>query len=61
MNDKLEKIWRETVVAWSSYPSVIYLEGLRKIMKDLSRDSRCRDKDLNRASLEYNSRALPLR
>jgi hypothetical protein len=30
MNDELERIWKEALVAFSRYYPVIYLEGLRK-------------------------------
>jgi hypothetical protein len=36
MNDELERIWKETVVAQSSYNASICLEGLKKTARNLS-------------------------
>jgi hypothetical protein len=37
MSDKLERIWKEVVMAYSRYYPGIFLEGLKKIMKTLVR------------------------
>jgi hypothetical protein len=36
MNDELERIWKETVVAYSRYYRGVFLVGMRKITTDLS-------------------------
>jgi hypothetical protein len=41
MNDELEIMWKETVVALSRYYPGIFLEGLREITKHFSQDSLC--------------------
>jgi hypothetical protein len=49
MIDELERICKEAVVAYFRYYPRICLQGLRKIIKHLSQDSRCRSRESNRA------------
>jgi hypothetical protein len=53
MTHKLGTIWKEAVVAKSSFYPGTFLKGLRKIITILSQDS-------NPAPSEYKSRELPL-
>jgi hypothetical protein len=61
MNNNLERIWKEVVVAWSRHNPGIFLERLRKFKKHLSHDSRCHSRDSIRGLLEYEARNWPLR
>lgn len=54
--DELERSWKEVVVVYLRQYSGNYLQGLRKITKDIS----CLDGDSNRALLKYKLRALQL-
>jgi hypothetical protein len=60
MNDELERISKEAVVAWPRYYPIIFLKGLRKTMNNLSQKSWCPGQDSNQAPTEYMSRVLPL-
>jgi hypothetical protein len=60
MTDGLERIWKESVVAYSKQYPIICLEGLRKPTRNLIQDNLCPSRNLNQAYTEYNSRALPL-
>jgi hypothetical protein len=53
--DEHEQIWKEAVVA---YPKVLARHSW-KTRENLSQDSRCPDRDLNRALLEWKSEMLP--
>jgi hypothetical protein len=57
MNDELENIWKEAVVAESRYYPSICLGGLRKTTKILSQDIWFPARDSKREHPEY---ALPL-
>jgi hypothetical protein len=52
--------WKEAVFVWSRSPPWICLVGLRSATKNLRKYSRLPGLDLNQASSEYKSRALPL-
>jgi hypothetical protein len=54
MNNELEKIWKEAVVTLRYYPG-IFLEGLRKATKNLSRDSQSLGLDLNPGPYEHET------
>jgi hypothetical protein len=41
MNDKLKKIWKEAVWAYSRYYPGICLEGMGKTTKKPSKDTQC--------------------
>jgi hypothetical protein len=60
MND-VERIWKEAVVAYSRYSSGCCLEGLKKTTWNITQNSWCPDRDSNRAPIECEWRALPLR
>jgi hypothetical protein len=45
--EELEIIWKESFVAYSRRYTEIFLEGLRKAMKDLVQDIRYPDRDSN--------------
>lgn len=61
MKDKLGRNWKEAVSSKSRYyPGSIYLERLKKVVKDFSRDIRRLDRESNREPTECESRALPL-
>jgi hypothetical protein len=53
VNDELERIWEEAVVANLKYCSGIWLEGLRKTTKYISQDSRFLNRDLNPGPPEH--------
>jgi hypothetical protein len=53
-------MWQEAAVANFEILSGIFLERLRKGMKNLSQNSRRADRDSNRSPPEYISKALPL-
>jgi hypothetical protein len=55
MNDELERIWKEAVVAHLRYYPGICLMGLRKTMKTLSYDSLSSGRDLNPTPPEYEA------
>jgi hypothetical protein len=42
------------------YPGSIYLERLKKVIKDFSRETRRPDRESNQEPTKYESRALPL-
>jgi hypothetical protein len=48
MDDELEKIWKEAIVAYMTYDPGIGLEKQRKTTKYLSQDIRRPRRDLNR-------------
>jgi hypothetical protein len=58
MTDELERICKETIVAYLRYYPRICLEGLRKLKKNLGQDMRCLGRDLKQARAKYESRAL---
>jgi hypothetical protein len=58
--DELKRIWKEVIVASSRYHPCICLEELRKITNNLSRDSRCPNRDSKREPIEYKPRTLLL-
>jgi hypothetical protein len=60
MNDELERIWLDAVVASLRHNLGICLEGLRKPMKPLSRDNWCPGLNSKGAPPQYTYRALPL-
>jgi hypothetical protein len=52
MDDEMAGTWKEKVVAYLRYYPGISLEGLRKIMRNISRYSRSPGLDLNPGTLE---------
>jgi hypothetical protein len=60
MNDELEVIWNEAVVAYFGHYPGLCLEGVRRVTKNLNQGSRCPGRDSNRAPSEYESGALLL-
>jgi hypothetical protein len=61
MNDELERIWKEAVVAWKSYCPNEYLEGERQFANDLNRNSPCPTRASNPERPEYMSISYGLR
>jgi hypothetical protein len=61
MNDELERIWKEAVVALKRYCPSEYLEGERQFANDLNRDSLCPTRDSNPERPEYMSISYELR
>jgi hypothetical protein len=53
MIDELERIWEEAVVAQAKHYPIIYLDGLRKNMKNLIQDSWYPSCDLNQACPKF--------
>jgi hypothetical protein len=65
MNDELEKIWRETVVAWLRNYDKICLEGLRKTTETVriagvAAEFKTKQPPTPTITTKYKSRALPL-
>jgi hypothetical protein len=60
MINELERIWKETLVAYSGYSTEILPNGLRKTKKTLSQGSQSPGRDSKSALPEYKSIALPL-
>jgi hypothetical protein len=52
MNNKVKIIWKEVAVAETKYYSGICLQGLKKITRHLSHNSRCLGRSSNQAPLE---------
>jgi hypothetical protein len=50
MNDALERIWNEAVIAKSRYYARIYMEGLRNAVNNLCCDIRCPCRDASQVS-----------
>jgi hypothetical protein len=61
MNNELEKIRKEAVVAQFRYYPSICMDALRKTTKDLSQESRSKNRFLNPGPLEYKSGVLNTR
>jgi hypothetical protein len=61
MNNELEGCGRKQ--SWPNfwYNSGIFLEGLRKTMKNFREDNRYPGRDSNRSHPEFKSEALPLK
>jgi hypothetical protein len=57
VNNELERIRKEAVIAKSRQDPVIYLKGLRKTKKIANRHSRCSGRDSNTAFPQYKSTA----
>jgi hypothetical protein len=55
VNDELERILKETVVAYLWHDSGIRAQVLLETTKNGIHDSLCPDRDANRASHEYSS------
>jgi hypothetical protein len=53
MNNELQRIWKEVLVACSRYYPNIRLEELKNTTENLSQATRCPDGDENEAPLEY--------
>jgi hypothetical protein len=60
MNDKLEMIIKEAVVAYLRYCSRKCLGGLNKSTIELCQGSLCSGRDSNRAPPEHKARASPI-
>jgi hypothetical protein len=60
MNNELQRIWKETMVALSVYYRGVRVERLGRTRKTLSQESRCSDEGSDRAPLETKSKHLPL-
>jgi hypothetical protein len=59
VNNELERIWKEA--SWPNYDTVAeFARKDRKYIQNLSQDSWCPIRDLNRASFKYKPGALPL-
>jgi hypothetical protein len=58
VDNKLERNILEALVVWSGYHPGNCLKGNEKATKPASKLNRCVDQDSNRASPEYESRAL---
>jgi hypothetical protein len=52
VNNELERIWKEAVVALRYYPNIC-VEELRNSIKTVSQDNRSSGSDLNPGPLEY--------
>jgi hypothetical protein len=61
MNDELERIWKEAVVAWKRYCPSEYLERERQFANDLNRYSLCPTRVSNPEHPEYMSISYELR
>jgi hypothetical protein len=59
MNDELERMWKEAVVAYSKLPSWHFLGETGENEENHNQDSRCPARDSNQAPSEYKSDALP--
>jgi hypothetical protein len=55
VNDKVETIWTEEIVANLRHYSGIFLKELRKTTKNLSQDSRSSGRDLNPGPPKYEA------
>jgi hypothetical protein len=53
MNTELARIWKEGAMAYSRYHPGIYLDELKKTMKNVRRDIQCPGRDANQATPEY--------
>jgi hypothetical protein len=58
MNDEVERIWKEAVIAWSRNYPVIWPEGRWKTTNNLSYNRRCSVRNSNRELQGHNSRPL---
>jgi hypothetical protein len=58
VNNELERVWKEVLMAWLDYCAVIFLEKLRKTTVNFSQDTWCPIWDLNEAPPEHKSEAL---
>jgi hypothetical protein len=54
-DDELQRIRKETIMAYSRYYPVIFLEVLSKVTESLSQDSSCPFRDSNWARREYKA------
>jgi hypothetical protein len=59
MNNELERMWKEAVVA-QYYPGIC-LEGMRKTMKNLIEDSQSLGQDMKQRPSEYEAGVLTAR
>jgi hypothetical protein len=54
INDDVGRIWKETVVVYLRYYTEIFLQGLRKTMKNIIKHIQCSGRDVNQTSLKYH-------
>jgi hypothetical protein len=61
VNDELGRVWKEAIMGYLKYFPGNFLEGLRKITRNLGQYIRYRVRDSNQTLPEYESRGLVLR
>jgi hypothetical protein len=61
MNYELEKIWKESVIVYIKVLSRHLPGGIEENYKNLSKDSRSVDRDLNKGLPKYEARILTTR